>query len=116
MAKQCQPPWEEIGRVMIHDQGTRWLRQRRRDRLGELVQGLGDGTSFQVGEADSVETHCSAQWERAAATGLGPLAPGWYQRMESSCKHHLGSLPPPGSLSGSGPECHLYTPAPTHDI
>lgn len=46
-----------------------WLGQRRRDRLGELVQGLGDGTSFQVGEADSVETHCSAQWR-----GQQPLA------------------------------------------
>ena len=85
---------------MIHDQGTCWLGQRRRGRLGELVQGLGHGTSFQVGEADSVETHCSAQWDGAGVTGPGPLASGWYQRMESSSKHCLGSLPPPGPLSG----------------
>ena len=49
---------------MIHDQGTCWLGQRRRGRLGELVQGLGHGTSFQVGEADSVPS----------GTGQGSLA------------------------------------------
>lgn len=69
----------------------RWLRQgcwRQAGLAGRAVQGLGDGTSFRSGEADSAETHSSAQWEGEASVAWVP----WHL----SSNEGWGAAPPIG--------------------
>ena len=50
----AEPAWEETGRVMIHGQGTRWLRQGCQRQVG-LAGRAGPGPALKMGPASRVE-------------------------------------------------------------